>query len=98
MSPQSPVPVLHHKYYIQQLSLLYVSYPLATTHHMDIKYGPAVDPELLWRADNVTQGKSVIESSSLGEVEVSVIDVMVDGYEDLPLTCVYHTVMLHTYH
>lgn len=41
------------------------------------------------------EGERIVESFHLRQVQVSVVNVMVDSYEDLSLTCIHYCILLH---
>ena len=64
-------------------------------YHMDVKSWISIEPVTLWRTDDVLKGERVVEAFFLGQVEVSVVDVMVDCDEHLPFTRINDRVVLH---
>lgn len=61
---------------------------------MYVKAWVSLDPLILWRADDIPQREGVIQTLHLRQVEVSVVDVVVDSYEDLSLTSIHHGIVL----
>ncbi len=62
---------------------------------MDVKGWVPIFPTTLY---NVVQREGVASSSRIGYVEVRGDVVMVDPYKDLPLTAIYHRVVLNGQH
>ena len=62
---------------------------------MDVKSWISVEPVTLWRADDELKREGVVEAFLLGEIEVGVVDIVVDGDEHLTLASINNRVVLH---
>ena len=66
-------------------------------HHMEVKFRIVLYPLVLRRTDKVCERERIVKSFHFRQVQVCVVNVMIDGNEDLSFTGVHHCILLHVH-